>query len=381
MINRTSLLASTAVALSLLAGSALAQQDKGPQSGTPSGMPQGKATGGEDRAEQPGKASPQGQLPDRGKGSAQTPSEKGKGSAQTEPSEKGKGSVQKTPSDKSKGTAQTEPSEKGKGSAQTQPTEKGKGSAQKAPSDKSKGTAQTEPSEKGKGSAQTQPTEKGKGSAQTQPAEKGKGSAQTQPPEKGKGTATAPSSGSRVQLSEQQRTDVHSTVLKERNVNRVNNVNVSINVGTRVPRSVRLAVLPVAVISLVPQYRGYQYFVVDDRICIVEPRTYEIVEVISESGRMAGVDSRGSAARLVLTEDEKRIILQNVEFDRDSTLALGSLREGTEVPRNVRVKTFPETVVEQLPKVRDYKFFTAEDRVAIVDPQGSRVALVIEERR
>ena len=62
-------------------------------------------------------------------------------------------------------------------------------------------------------------------------------------------------------------------------------------------------------------------------------------------------------------------------------MALGSLKEGTEVPRNVRVRTFPETVVEQVPKVRNYKFFTVEDQVAVVDPQGSRVALVIEDRR
>jgi hypothetical protein len=34
-----------------------------------------------------------------------------------------------------------------------------------------------------------------------------------------------------------------------------------------------------------------------------------------------------------------------------------------------------------VPKVRNHKFFTAEDRVVIVDPQGSRIQLVIEPRR
>ena len=239
-----------------------------------------------------------------------------------------------------------------------------------------------EASEQGKGNAQNQPQEKGKGTAQTQqPQEKGKGSAQTQQPqEKGKGTATGPSTGGRVQLSEQQRTNVHSTILKESNVNRTTNVNFSINVGTRVPRSVHLVALPASVISLVPQFRSYQYFVANDQICIVDPRTYEIVEVISEPGRVAGGENRGSA-RLVLTEDEKRIILQNVEFDRSSTLGLGSLTEGAEVPRSIQVRVFPDAVVRQVPKVRDYKFFTAENRVAIVDPQGSKVQLIIEERR
>jgi hypothetical protein len=37
--------------------------------------------------------------------------------------------------------------------------------------------------------------------------------------------------------------------------------------------------------------------------------------------------------------------------------------------------------VEQVPKVRDYKYVTAESRLAIVDPRGSKVQLVIEDRR
>jgi len=82
------------------------------------------------------------------------------------------------------------------------------------------------------------------------------------------------------------------------------NLNVSINVGTRVPRSVRLEVLPVTVIQIVPEYRSYRYFVVDDQICIVEPSSYEIVEVIRVSDRTAARDMGGGSARLVLTEDE-----------------------------------------------------------------------------
>src|SRR5204863_8804109 len=140
---------------------------------------------------------------------------------------------------------------------------------------------------------------------------------------KGSDTANAPSSGCRVQLSEQQCTNVHGTILKESNVNRATNVNVSINVGTRVPRSVRLAALPAAVLSVVPQYRSYQYFVANDQICIVDPNSYEIIEVISGPGRTAGVDNRGGMARLVLTEEEKTIILREVGTDGGSTMGLG----------------------------------------------------------
>jgi hypothetical protein len=184
-----------------------------------------------------------------------------------------------------------------------------------------------------------------------------------------------------VQISEDKRSNIHQTILKERNVNRATNVNFSINIGTRVPRSLRLVALPVSVITIVPEYRSYRYFVVDDQICIVEPSTYEIVEVIRVSDHTAGRDSRGSSAALMLTEREKEILLRDVDLRSGSTLALGALTEGAEVPRDVSLRTFSAAVVEQVPKVRDYKYVTAENRLAIVDPRGSKVELVIEDRR
>jgi len=298
------------------------------------GMPGGSATGGEGRSahKEPG-AQPKG---------GET------GQKSTEP--KGKGMTQgETKGQPGKSTTQSEP--------------------------KSKGTAEIQPKEPGtKGSAQTQPKE---------PSGKGKAHTQQQPKEPaGKGTAAKGSSGGdRVQLSEQQRTNVHSTILRESNVNRATNVNFSVNVGTRVPRSVRLVALPAAVLSIVPQYRSYQYFVSNDQICIVDPGSYEIVEVISGPGRTAGVDSRGATARLVLTEEEKAIILREVGMDGGSTMGLGALREGAQVPRSVQVRDFPDSVVQQVPKVQDYKYVAAENRVAVVDPQGSKVELLIEDRR
>ena len=291
---------------------------------------------------------------------------------------------------RNKGTEQSQQSKDkdGKGTAQTPSQEKGsKGTAEtQQPKTQDKGTAQRQPQEKStKGTAETQqPKEQGtKGSAQTQPKDQGtKGAAQTQPKDQGKSsTAKSERSGDRVQLSEQQRTSVHQTVLKEKNVNRVNQVNFSISVGTRVPRSVHLVALPASVISLVPQYRNYRYFVANDEICIVEPSSYEIVEVISASGKTAQTGDRGGSATLMLTADERAIIIENVEMRGDSTLALGSLNEGSPVPREARLQVFPDVVVQKVPKIRGYKFFTAENRIAIADEQGGKVALVIDAKR
>jgi opacity protein-like surface antigen len=296
-----------------------------------------------------------------------------------------KGSEEKSPqaAPKEQGATPKGDQSNQKGAQQQQPST---GKAAKGETDQKgmKGAEQKQPKDQGsKGSAQTQPKDQGsKGSAQTQPKDQGsKGSAQTQPKDQGSKGASKESTGGRVQISEQQRTNVHQTILKESNVNRINQVNFSINVGTRVPRSVHLVALPASVISLVPQYRSYRYFVANDQVCIVDPNSYEIVEVIAVSNQTARAEDRGGSARLVLTEEEKTIILQNVDMKGGSTLALGSLSEGAAVPREARLETFSDTVVQQVPKVRGYKFFTAEDRLAIVDPQGTKVQLVIESRR
>lgn len=44
-----------------------------------------------------------------------------------------------------------------------------------------------------------------------------------------------------------------------------------------ISRDVRLQPLPDDVVEVVPQYRGYDFFVVRDEIVIVEPSTYKIV--------------------------------------------------------------------------------------------------------
>lgn len=186
-----------------------------------------------------------------------------------------------------------------------------------------------------------------------------------------------------AQLSEQQRTSVHQTLLRERNVNRVQNVNIQINVGSRVPNGIRLAALPIAVVNLVPQYRGYQYFVVSDEVCIVEPRTHEIVDVIVSTGGRPGPD-RGhqQTAALTLTDNERAIIIQSIDVSASqSTLGLGALEVGAVLPRDVRIEVMPVAVVQQVPKLRGYYFFTAENAVAIVDPGKTRIMAVVEERR
>jgi hypothetical protein len=47
-----------------------------------------------------------------------------------------------------------------------------------------------------------------------------------------------------------------------------------------VPRTVRIAAVPQTIIEILPTCRGYEYFMVDDQILIVDPRSMEIVAVL-----------------------------------------------------------------------------------------------------
>lgn len=58
-------------------------------------------------------------------------------------------------------------------------------------------------------------------------------------------------------------------------------INFSVSVGVTVPRTVEVHTVPVSVVEVYPQYRGYRYFVLaDGRVVIVEPASYEIVTII-----------------------------------------------------------------------------------------------------
>jgi Protein of unknown function (DUF1236) len=91
----------------------------------------------------------------------------------------------------------------------------------------------------------------------------------------GQGAAGAPAN-----LSTEQRTTIR-TVIKKQNVQPVTNVNFTISVGTKVPRTgVRFYPVPVELVQIYPSWRGYDYFLVGDQIIVVNPRTHEIVAVL-----------------------------------------------------------------------------------------------------
>jgi Protein of unknown function (DUF1236) len=90
---------------------------------------------------------------------------------------------------------------------------------------------------------------------------------------------TVGQAGAGAKLSTEQRTKI-TTVIKDQHIAPVTNVNFSISVGTRVPRDVSFHPLPAEIVTVYPDWRGYQFILVRDQIVVIDPASLEIVAVI-----------------------------------------------------------------------------------------------------
>ncbi|WP_370693882.1 DUF1236 domain-containing protein [Methylobacterium sp. NEAU K] len=85
--------------------------------------------------------------------------------------------------------------------------------------------------------------------------------------------------GAVTRLDTRQRTEFRSSIT-HLGVSPLRDVAFGLAVGTAIPRSVTLHRLPREIIEIVPEYEGYEFILVRDDIVIIDPDTYEIVDVI-----------------------------------------------------------------------------------------------------
>ena len=238
--------------------------------------------------------------------------------------------------------------------------------------DRPKATTEQKPKDQPK-ATDRQPKDQPKSTDAPQPGKDLPKATEQKPKDQPKSTE-GPQQG-KVQVSEQQRTSVREKLVKETRVEKTR-INVSVNIGTTIPRSVRLHSLPVAIVTLAPAYRGYSYIVLEDEtICIVEPRTYVIVDVIAVGSQRA---DRPSRAQLALSPDQMRFIFTSVPKERRANVRV-RLALGAEVPRDVELLAFPGVVTERVPEVRRYRYIVSGDDIVLVDPNDNAVVLVINE--
>jgi hypothetical protein len=148
-----------------------------------------------------------------------------------------------------------------------------------------KGSVGQKGGEKGERTGQ-RPAEKGDRTGQREQEKGQRGEEKNErtgqrPEEKGErsGSTERVNAAKSVSLSSEQKTRIHSVVLRERSA-RVDRVDFTISVGTRVPRTVHVFDIPSEIVVIVPQYRGFKYIVVRDELIILDPDTLEIVAVI-----------------------------------------------------------------------------------------------------
>jgi hypothetical protein len=192
-------------------------------------------------------------------------------------SERGNSAAQSKPSSDMKAT-QSE--EKSPGAAKSQRSE------DKAQGSKSKSMSSESESKGGKDmKAEGGKDMKAGGNTNKMNAEQQKGAADRKSTTTQSQTGTSVQSqttgqaGAAAKLSTEQRTKITS-VMREQHVQPLTSVNFSIAVGTRVPRDVRFYPLPREVVTIYPEWRGYEFILVNNQIIVIDPRTFEIVAIL-----------------------------------------------------------------------------------------------------
>ena len=194
-----------------------------------------------------------------------------------------------------------------------------------------------------------------------------------QPSNNQTGTAQPRSSNVNVSanLDDRQRTRVTESITKL-NARPMENVNFSLSVGTMVPKDVRFQPLPADVVEVVPQYRGYNFFVVRDDIVIVDPSSYQIVDVLPRTGRATA--AAPASRKMTFSDTDRAVIRKHARSARTEQRTTGSsttstrVRVGDRLPDSVEIRSFPEEVYRESPALREYRYIERDNRTYVVEP-------------
>lgn len=188
-----------------------------------------------------------------------------------------------------------------------------------------------------------------------------------------------------ITLNEQQNTRV-AQAIRQANVRPLTNVSFSIAVGTAIPADVQLNVLPLELVEVVPQYRGFSFVVVEQEALIIDPGNRTIVAVVPFAAQQttganqaapppAGAPAQAAAPpprerkKLDLTRDQREIPRRQAERhhkadknkhviieERRTTTGAGPRepRVGDRVPDSAVIERRPVEVYRDEPPVRDH---------------------------
>lgn len=197
---------------------------------------------------------------------------------------------------------------------------------------------------------------------------------QNQPPQSA-GRAQTTSS---VKVTDQQRTQVIDRLRRDRDIDQARtNINIHVNVGERLPERVRPRPLPADIVSIAPEYRGYEYTVIEDQVTIVDPRSREIVDIIPERGFAADSGSYHSRTRISLST-EQRESFRRAALSAGST-TVGSTAGGGSGQTCLSLRPVPQDLARDNPDLASYSYVAIGDQIVLVDPRDRRIVDVIDQ--
>lgn len=190
-------------------------------------------------------------------------------------------------------------------------------------------------------------------------------------------------------VNDQQRTRVFDTLRRDREFDQARtDINVRINIGERLPERVRPRPLPADIVTIVPEYRGYDYTVVHDEVVILDPRSREVVDVIPQGGMGGdrGYASGGSygmeRSRIVLSDDQRQI-LRRAATDTTTVGSTSAASSGTSSsgPSCLSLRRVPDELARSNPELASYQYLAIGDQVVLIDPQNQKVVQVIDQQQ
>jgi hypothetical protein len=157
------------------------------------------------------------------------------------------------------------------------------------------------------------------------------------------------------------------------------NLNVQLNVGTRLPRDVQARRLPPDIVRIMPQYRDYEYTVIDNRVAIIDPRRREVVDILDDGPGNSRAAAYGRD-RVHLSDDTRTRFRELV---RSSSTTVGSTSSAGGGGRSsasncLSLQPVPEELARAHPELSNYRYLAIGDEVVLVDPQQRKIVEVID---
>lgn len=149
----------------------------------------------------------------------------------------------------------------------------------------------------------------------------------------------------------------------------LSHIDLSVSIGESVPRNVALYDLPEAIVAIVPAYRGFRYARSREKIYVIDPSNFTVVDVIPIVG--------GATAGLDLSDDELAIVSEMLGGAPADSMTPWRLGLGAELPEGIALHRFSDTLVARVPKHDRFRYARTGDELLIADPDDRSVVIII----